>query len=247
MRLQVSKWLAQENVQVSPGVVKTCKEIVDRVGAAELDGLWERMENLAGVDHPLSKITTVEKLCQLTKMDKNRPLQNALLAWVCHSLYSGLTQKIIAADETRDEILGYGKASLLARRIVLYMAMKLKAPGKVDSQNLKSREGFYHNFLSHEAYKTSELGIVAADMTWLGSLHGWQLDSLPAMRCLVSPNLAFWGALRASIEKSSQIAAEVALQDMSWKDLVDLPALLEQSCSKKSCVLNYISRFSCRT
>ena len=224
----VAKWLGQENVRVSAAVVKTCKEIVSRVGSAGLEHVWEEMENVGGVDHPLSKSSTVEKLCHLTKMDRNVPLQNSLLSWVVHTICESMKAKIIASDESREEILLYAKASLLARRIILYVSGKLRAPGKADQQNLKTPEGFYLNFLSHDAYKKSELGSVAADMTWLGKLFGWQLESLPAMKSLIMPPLPFWAALRSSVEKNSQIAAEVALQDQCWRDLVDLSGLLEQ-------------------
>ena len=121
----------------------------------------------------------------------------------------------------------YAKASLLEHRIILYVSGKLRAPGKVKQQNLKTVEGFYLNFLSYDAYKASEIGIVAADMTWLGKLFSWQLESLRIVKSLVLPPLPFWAALRASVEKNSQIAAEVALQEQSWKDLIDLSGLLE--------------------
>ena len=45
------------------------------------------LEQKHGVNHPLSGMAVLEKICQYTKADKSDPaLNNALLTWVVHDL-----------------------------------------------------------------------------------------------------------------------------------------------------------------
>ena len=56
--------------------------------AAGLDNAMDLLEQKKhGVNHPLSGMVVLEKICQYTKADKSDPaLNNALLTWVVHDL-----------------------------------------------------------------------------------------------------------------------------------------------------------------
>ena len=211
---------------MKPKVVKTCSMIVQRVSAAGLLPMLERFENLGFSEHPLDKVSTLEKVCGQTQVSRNPGLENALLVWVVHAIYGALLTKQVAFDDNRDVILSVARGALLSRRLVLYLASKTKLPGRSEQADPRSQEGFHRNFLTHADFEKSGLGEVASDLTWLGRLHPYQLELLPIMKSLLAPPLAYWSALRNSTDKSPQIAAEMALQEKQWQDLIDLPGLL---------------------
>lgn len=206
-----------------------------RVAEASLDNFMNEMEEQYGLDHLLSKYSTIEKLCQLTNVKTDAKLSNALLAYVMHDIRERMKNFVLSNSDTKQAVLGSAKGSLLSRRILFYLISKLRlsradikgCPDDLGvAADLESPAGFFLNFLSHTAYHGSGLATFASDKTWLSRLLPYQRDSLQSLRLLLEPSPAMCKLLEDAVEKNQHISAEEVLEQPQWDEELSFKKLL---------------------
>ena len=206
-----------------------------RVAEAGLDNFMNEMEEQHGIDHLLSKHSTIEKLCQLTNVKTDAKLSNALLAYAMHDVRERMKNFVLSNSDTKQAVLASAKGSLLSRRILFYLISKLRltrsdikgCPEDLGlAADLHSPAGFFSNFLSHTAYHDSGLTTLASDKTWLSQLLPYQRDSLQSLRLLLEPSPAMCKLLEDAIEKNQHISAEEVLQQPQWDQELSLQKLV---------------------
>lgn len=232
----ISSWLQAEKVSVSAKVIRQMQLVHNRISAASLEFIMEDMENLSGVDHLLSRLTNLDLLCNLTKIDKNPGLQAALLRYVFEDIKRSIASRVLHADANRETVVQFARSSLLSRRMVLYLSAKFKVPEDLVTSSdstpdlaakFRTAHTVWQNFATHERLDASGLTSSTSDLTWCSSLLPFQHEVLPVLKQLLVPNVLVKDALQKSIEKDATVSAEEALQQPHWIELFRLPDLLQ--------------------
>ena len=213
--------------------VKVMCTVHDRIQAAKLGPLMEDLEEAGGADHPLSVISTLEKIMSLTRLDGNSALSAALLEWIFFDTLNCLRSGFLDRAAKRDEMLPFSKSSLLGRRCCFYLLQKLTYAGS--SMNA-DREGFLANFMSHRDFLNGGFHD-GADQTRLSQLFPFQTEALYAFRLLFSGNGDLHTELLEAVSKDANLSAEQALQLPEIKRLINLDHLLELLSSNMCCGL----------
>ena len=231
----VSKWLAAEKIPVSAKVIRSMQNVQSRVQAASLELLLDEMEDISGVDHCLSKLSNLEQICSMTKVEKNPGLQSSLLQFVAEDIKRATAAKILSPDVNRDSVGQLAKGSLLARRIIFYLTSKLKAPATSGPSQPGAAEleassrtpaSVFQNFTSHSRLDASGLCSGTSDLTWCSSLLPFQHQAISIFKQLLMPNILTKEALMKSVEKDPMVSAEEVLQQPHWQELIPLAALM---------------------
>ena len=227
----VSRWLAREKITLPPKQVQKILSVCARMSAAEANILMDALEDAFGVDHCLSKITALEQICSLTRVEKNTGLQNSLVRWVLEDLVRSMLSRSLTSDATTQSLATHAKGAMLARRIVMYLVHKLKLPAREGdappTPPYKCSVTCFMNFSSHKRFDESGLCSDASDRTWFSDLHPYQLDAMSILQMFMVPNPMVHEALADSIQQNAMISAEEALQHPRWSELVGLPELLK--------------------
>ena len=225
----VSKWFAAEKVQFSTKVVRQILLVHSRMTAIDVEPIMEELESASGVDHILSKLSILDGICQMTKMD-NALLQNALLTWICQDLKGAILSKQLAADSNRETVLQHARAALLGRRIVWYLCSKLKLPAPTatpeDPTELR-KHSFLQLFTSHDKFVQSGLGTSTGDLTWCATLFSFQQEAIAVLKQFLMPVSLIRETLVQCVVQDPLLSAEVALQQPAWVEIVNLPKMLE--------------------
>jgi hypothetical protein len=230
----VSKWFLNEKIVMSAKVVRQTQGVYNRMVAIDCNDFMEQLEDAVGIDHCLSKVTVLEAMCTMTKLDKNVGLQNSLLRWVCDDISQALMAQCLPVDLNREAAVSHARASLLGRRVVFYLISKLRAPGQDDSEGatraqppFTTRETCHLIFYSHKRFEDSKIGLAHADHTWQSALLPYQLEMLTVLKQFMLPNPLIREALYKTTQQNPMISAEETLQQAPWLELVNLPRLLE--------------------
>ena len=224
---EVSKWLAEQGVDVPPSQIKTMTTVYERVTAAGLEAIMEKLDNSVGQDHPLSMVSALDKIMAMTKINGNATLSNSLLTWIFYDSYFCLESGWLDKDVKRDEIIAFCKASLLGRRIVFYLISKLKTTDTdLKGEMPKSRAGFLWHFLSFENFLKGDFHD-GADQTWLAELWPFQRESLYTFKMIFSGNASVRDSLLKTTAKDPNISAEQALQLECFSKDINLQHLLD--------------------
>jgi hypothetical protein len=226
----VSRWLAREKITMPPKLVQKILSVCARMSAVDASGCMDLLEDEFGVDHGLSKITPLEHICSLTRVDKNPGLQNALLRWVLEDLVRSMISRALPSDATSQSLVTHARGAMLARRIVMYLVHKLKLPareGDAPTPPYQCSHTCFLNFSNHKRFDESGLNSDVSDRTWFSDLLPYQLDAVPVLQMFMVPNAVVHEALADSIQQNPMISAEEALQHPRWSELVGLQELLK--------------------
>ena len=227
----ISKWFAAEKVVFSPKVVRQILMVHERVSALHVESLLDDLESACGIDHALSKLTVLDGLCQMTRVDSNPGLTNSLLKWVMCDLKEALMSRLLRSDANRETVLLNAKAGLLGRRIVVYLSAKLrlpKLPEPVPGIAADHPSVTYLSlFASHEKFHSSGLATSDGDLTWCSKLYAFQREAVTLLKQFLMPVALVRDALLTSVAEDGLMSAEVAMQQPAWIEIVNLPKLLE--------------------
>ena len=191
--------------------VKVMCTVHDRIQAAKLGPVMEDLEEAGGADHPLSVISTLEKIMSLTRLDGNSALSAALLEWIFFDALNCLQSGFLDRAAKRDEMLPFSKSSLLGRRCCFYLLQKLTYAGSSMNADRKTSEGFLANFMSHRDFLNGGFRD-RADQTWLSQLLPFQTEALYVFKLLFSGNGNLHTALLEAVSKDANLSAEQAYE-----------------------------------
>ncbi|CAE7222882.1 unnamed protein product [Symbiodinium sp. CCMP2592] len=233
----VSQWLSKEGINVSKEVVKSMVLIRNRIVEADLSGTFDLLEETFGINHQLSKQAVLDRIMQLTKVEKDSKQQNALLRWVVLDIFNAQKVRALTDTDNKGFVINLAKTSLLSRRLCYLFIHKLRL-SKTDCEGIrtdvtlgagnvaKSALGFYQNFMTHEAWEASELGSLASNTHWLSDTLQYQQDSLTCMRLFFQPTVQWYQTLVESIEKDpGNMNPELSLQNPRWQKMSELNKL----------------------